>query len=97
MGFSLNVPAFCLVQYRTFYLPGGAILILEKILPEEKTSSPVAHALDINMLHRLMGQERTLAEYKRLLDAHGFKIQKTIVTPGDMYACVWDAIFATKM
>ncbi len=69
---------------------------MEKIASEDPRESPVAMALDINIMRRLQGRERTLKQYGDLLADHGFQIKKTVQTPGDVYACCTDVILAIK-
>ncbi len=52
--------------------------------------------MDIQMMRKIEGCERTLKQYEHLLADHGFKIEKTVRTPGDMYACYTDAMLAIK-
>jgi hypothetical protein len=52
----------------------GRVLIVERLIPEH-TSDPVPALLsDINMLVLTGGQERTNAEYGKLLNAAGLKL-----------------------
>jgi acetylserotonin N-methyltransferase len=52
--------------------PGGALLICEKMLTDDKTGPSWAQMQDLNMLVCTEGKERTLAEYEALLVAAGF-------------------------
>jgi SAM-dependent methyltransferase len=55
---------------------GGRVLIVERLIPED-ASDPVPTLLsDINMLVITGGQERTNAEYGRLLEAAGLRLGK---------------------
>ena len=47
--------------------PGGAVLIAEKLLHEDKAGPVWALMQDLNMLGCTEGRERTLAEYEALL------------------------------
>ncbi len=51
---------------------GGALLIAEKLLDEDKTGPPSAHLQSLNMLVATEGKERTLSEYATLLREAGF-------------------------
>ena len=51
---------------------GGAVLIAEKLLLEDKTGPGWAQMQDLNMLVCTEGKERTLAEYEALLERVGF-------------------------
>ncbi len=52
---------------------GGAILIAEKLLDEQKTGPTSALLQSLNMLVCTEGRERTLSEYRELLEAAGFE------------------------
>jgi len=54
-----------------FFL-GGGLLIVEMILNEDKTGPKNALLQSLNMLIQMDGKERTAAEYKQLLEKHGF-------------------------
>jgi acetylserotonin O-methyltransferase len=50
----------------------GGILLAEKLLHEDKTGPTSAHLQSLNMLVCTEGKERTLGEYRRLLEDAGF-------------------------
>ncbi|MDR3633214.1 MAG: class I SAM-dependent methyltransferase [Isosphaeraceae bacterium] len=52
--------------------PGGALLIAEKLLLDDKTGPRSAQMQSLNMLCCTEGKERTLAEYETLLLTAGF-------------------------
>jgi len=52
--------------------PGGALLIAEKLLDEDKAGPVAAHMQSLNMLVCAEGKERTAGEYAALLDEAGF-------------------------
>ena len=52
--------------------PGGALLIAEKIMEEDKSGPLPAHMQSLNMLVVTEGKERTLGEYESLLRGAGF-------------------------
>lgn len=52
--------------------PGGAILIAEKLLLDDKTGPRWAQMQNLNMLTCTEGKERTLGEYETLLKQAGF-------------------------
>lgn len=52
---------------------GGAILIAEKLVDEEKTGPASALLQSLNMLVCTEGRERTLSEYRQLLEEAGFE------------------------
>lgn len=51
---------------------GGGLLIAEKLLAEDKTGPTPAHMQSLNMLVCTEGKERTVGEYRALLEAAGF-------------------------
>ncbi|MGZ3382810.1 MAG: methyltransferase [Isosphaeraceae bacterium] len=51
---------------------GGAVLIAEKLLLDDKTGPGWAQMQNLNMLVCTEGKERTLAEYEILLNRVGF-------------------------
>ena len=71
--------------------PGGALLIAEKLLTDEKDGPRWAQLQDLNMLTCTEGRERTLGEYESLLRQVGF----TEVT-GCRTASPLDAVLAVK-
>lgn len=71
--------------------PGGAVLIAEKLLEEDKRGPRWAQMQDLNMLTCTEGKERTLTEYEALLNRVGFV---------DVFGCripsPLDAVLASK-
>ena len=59
------------VSVCVFFL-GGGLLIVEMILNEDKTGPKNFLLQSLNMLIQMEGKERTAAEYKQLLEKHGF-------------------------
>ena len=51
---------------------GGALLIAEKFLNEDKTGPKGVLLQSLNMLVQTYGKERTATEYKQLLEKQGF-------------------------
>jgi acetylserotonin N-methyltransferase len=70
---------------------GGAILISEKLLNEGKTGPASALLQSLNMLVCTEGRERTLSEYRRLLEEAGFARVE-----GKITGAYLDAVIATK-
>jgi acetylserotonin N-methyltransferase len=70
---------------------GGALLIAEKLLNEEKNGPSWASMQNLGMLLYTEGKERTLAEYKALLEQVGFSSVRGIVTPSPL-----DVVLAVK-
>jgi acetylserotonin N-methyltransferase len=70
---------------------GGALLIAEKLLNEDKTGPPWAALQSVNMLLVTEGKERSLEEYTTLLKAAGFGQVEGRRTDSPL-----DAVLATK-
>lgn len=58
---------------------GGRTYIVEMVIPDDNSPS-FASMMDLNMMVMLPGRERTLKEYKALLDASGLKFERVIPT-----------------
>ncbi len=71
--------------------PGGALLIAEKLLTDDKTGPRWAILQSLNMLLVTEGKERSLPEYARLLQAAGF-----VQIEGQRTDTPLDAILAIK-
>lgn len=71
--------------------PGGALLIAEKLLDEDKTGPRWAQMQNLGMLLYTEGKERTLSEYRTLLHHVGFTDVKGATTSTPL-----DAILALK-
>jgi acetylserotonin N-methyltransferase len=71
--------------------PGGAVLIAEKLLDENKTGPRWAQMQSLNMLCCTEGKERTLSEYEALLQQSGFTEVAGCRTPAPL-----DAVLARK-
>ena len=65
--------------------PGGALLIAEKMLTDDRSGGHWARMQNLNMLLVTEGQERTLAQYAELLARVGFRDVAGVRTasPGD--------------
>lgn len=70
---------------------GGAVLIAEKLLNDDKTGPRWARMQDLNMLTCTEGKERTLGEYEALLTQAGFANVQGCRTPSPL-----DAVLAIK-
>ena len=70
---------------------GGALLIAEKLLDEDKTGPRWALMQNLGMLLYTEGKERTLSEYRSLLNQVGFAEVKGATTPSPL-----DAVLALK-
>jgi acetylserotonin O-methyltransferase len=70
---------------------GGGILLAEKLLLEDRTGPMSAQLQSLNMLVCTEGKERSLSEYRQLLEAAGF-----VDVRGARTGCPLDAILARK-
>jgi acetylserotonin N-methyltransferase len=70
---------------------GGAVLIAEKLLHDDKAGPDWAVLQSLNMLVCTEGKERTLGEYEVLLTAHGFRDVRAVRTGAPC-----DAVIAVK-
>ncbi len=70
---------------------GGGLLIAEKLLADDKTGPTPAHMQSLNMLVCTEGRERTLGEYRALLEAAGFREVQGRITGAPL-----DAVLALK-
>ncbi len=61
-----------LVKVHQALPPGGALIVAEKLLDDDKTGPAPALMQSLNMLICTEGRERTLPEYRELLVAAGF-------------------------
>ena len=76
---------------RAAYPPGGGLLIAEKLISEDRTGPRWAHMQNLGMLLYTEGKERTLSEYRRLLEQVGFSPVNGSTTPSPL-----DAVLALK-
>ena len=72
--------------------PGGAVLIAEKLLLDDKSGPRWAQMQNLNMLTCTEGKERTVSEYEALLNQVGFGEVAACRTPSPL-----DAILAVKV
>ncbi len=61
--------------------PGAKVLVVEMVVPERVTPSPV-HLMDLNMMVMLDGKERSENEFKTLFASAGLKYERMIPSPG---------------
>ncbi len=59
--------------------PNGKLLLVEMVIPPDNSPS-MAQAMDLNMLVLLTGKERTESQYRELLAAGGFKMERVLPT-----------------
>jgi orsellinic acid C2-O-methyltransferase len=65
--------------------PEAKLLLVERVLPERLGTTPADQSLahtDLNMLVSLAAQERTVADYRKLLEASGLHLNRAIPTQG---------------
>ena len=63
--------------------PGAKVLIIETVIPEGDLD-PTVQTLDVIMLCCTGGRERTATQLGALFDSAGFRMTKTIETPGSI-------------
>jgi hypothetical protein len=64
-----------LARCREAMLPGGRLAVVERLLSDRPDRASLAAAWDIHtMVNNTAGRERTLADYRQLLDTTGFAI-----------------------
>lgn len=80
-----------LARIRDALPDGGALLIAEKILNDDRAGPAWAQLQSLNMLVCAEGKERTLAEYRALLERAGFRQVEARRTSSPL-----DAILATR-
>ncbi len=75
-----------LVNSRKALAPGGIVLVMDRVMPELVTASPVDYAgarADITMLTAAGGKERTRAEFEALFTGAGLKLQRIVPTTSE--------------
>lgn len=80
-----------LAKMRTALPDGGAVLLAEILLNDEKTSPLSGLLQSLNMLACTEGKERNLAEYRALFESEGFRDVKGVRTGKPV-----DAIYARR-
>lgn len=66
---------------RRSIMPPGRLLLIELLLPDAGDPGLEAVMVDVTMLARVGGRERTEAEFRDLLDRAGFRLERVIPTP----------------
>jgi hypothetical protein len=69
-----------LANVRAACRPGGHVVIIESILPEEVQPHP-GYFMDLNMMVMTGGRERKASEYGAMLEKAGFRLEKVVPTP----------------
>lgn len=63
---------------------GGRLLVIETVLPERVADAPEAIWLDLRVLANLGSRERTVTEYRDLLDQAGFELRDVLPTASEV-------------
>ncbi|XP_045711838.1 probable bifunctional dTTP/UTP pyrophosphatase/methyltransferase protein [Phyllostomus hastatus] len=71
--------------------PGGGLLVVEPVLDEDKCRPLPAVLKSLTMMVLFQGRERSLSEYRSLLQAHGFTDVRAVRT-----GTILDAVLATR-
>jgi hypothetical protein len=61
--------------------PGARLLVIESVMPDGDQPHP-SKSVDLTMLAILGGRERTEGEYRSVLEAAGFTLDRVVATPG---------------
>ena len=69
-----------LATCRSAMQTGVRLLVVEAILPERASDAPAVIRMDLHMLILFGARERTEAEFRNLLDAAGFTVQRVVRT-----------------
>lgn len=82
-----------IITWGTFKFSGGALLVLEKTLHDDKGGPLPALLEDVGMATLSIGHERSGKEYRNLLAKHGFDQIEIKEIQGSNH---FDAIYAIK-
>ena len=69
-----------LVTCRSAIAQGGALLLVETVLPDHAADNPAAIRMDLHMLVLFASRERSAMEYEHLLTASGFTAPRIVPT-----------------
>jgi orsellinic acid C2-O-methyltransferase len=78
-----------LATCRRAMAPGSRIVLIERVFPTRVTEDPThltLAMLDLHMMVALGGRERTLEEYREMLERAGFRFSRLI--PGDRFGLI---------
>jgi hypothetical protein len=64
--------------------PGDSLLVVERVLPEDRPMSTAEAISDLNMLIMLDGKERTSRQFDQLLESGGFRPQRIVPTSANV-------------
>lgn len=76
---------------RTGIGPGGRVLVVEMLVPEDNEPGFV-QLMDINMLVMTGGRERTATEYAKLFADSGLRLTRTIATATPFFIAEGEAV-----
>lgn len=76
---------------RTGIAPGGRVLVVEMLVPEDNEPGFV-QLMDINMLVMTGGRERTATEYAKLFADSGLRLTRTIATGTPFFIAEGEAV-----
>ena len=81
-----------LATCRSAMEPGVRLLVVEAILPERAGDAPAVIRMDLHMLILLGARERTEAEFRNLLGAAGFTVQRVVRTGSSVGLGIIEAV-----
>lgn len=67
---------------------GSKLLIIESVLPDEINSPHAGKLLDINIFAMTKGKERTVSEFKNLVERAGFRYNRLILTNTELSSII---------
>lgn len=68
---------------------GGKLLIIDSVIPDNSRNEPHAgKLLDINIMAMTTGKERTLSEFKKLIEASGLTFKRLIQTDTEISSII---------
>lgn len=69
-----------LAAVRAAAAPGARLLVIETVVPTDDQPH-LSKAIDLTMLGMVTGKERTEPEFRELLGAAGFTLDRVLATP----------------
>jgi hypothetical protein len=64
--------------------PGAILLVIDRVLPEDRPPEVSAALLDLHMLVMFEGKERTEGEFRSLYERAGFRLTRVVPTGSDV-------------
>lgn len=68
--------------------PGGRLVVIEMLLPDDTTKRHPARWSDLGMMVLTGGRERTRAQYEQLLDSAGYEPRSVTPIPGSRFSAI---------